>query len=116
MDKIIISNLQVPVHIGTMPNEQDQPTRLRLDLELSCHLEQAGRSDALSDTLDYFTLEEELYRTASGIRCQLLEYLAERLAELLLSKKEILSCQIKITKPGVMRYSDPVSIIINRSK
>lgn len=116
MDKIVISNLKVPVHIGTMPNEQDEATLLRLDLELFCSLAEAGKSDALSDTLDYFTLEEELYRTASGIRCQLLEYLAERLAAVLLSKKEIFSCQIKITKPGVMRYSDPVSIVINREK
>ena len=72
MDKIIISDLRLPVIVGTLPEERTRRQEIAIDLELDLDLAAAGRSDDLTDTVDYAEIERrvvELAARACQARC-----------------------------------------------
>src|SRR5258705_410753 len=56
MDTIILSGIRALGCHGVLPEEQARPQPFEVDVELSVDLRPAGRSDVLSDTIDYDSL------------------------------------------------------------
>ena len=56
MDTIILSGIRALGSHGVLPEEQARPQPFEVDVELSVDLAPAGRSDVLSDTIDYDAL------------------------------------------------------------
>src|SRR5258707_13250050 len=56
MDTIILSGIRALGAHGVLPEEQGRPQPFEVDVELSVDLAPAGRSDVLSDTIDYDAL------------------------------------------------------------
>jgi dihydroneopterin aldolase/2-amino-4-hydroxy-6-hydroxymethyldihydropteridine diphosphokinase len=61
-------------------------------------LRAAGQSDDLGDTLDYGALVEMVAKVVSGERFQLLERLAERIAEVVLGDARATSVTVSVRK------------------
>src|SRR3977135_1693019 len=53
MDTIILAGIRALGAHGVLPEEQGRPQPFEVDVELSVDLASAGRSDVLSDTIDY---------------------------------------------------------------
>ncbi|MCU1353812.1 MAG: dihydroneopterin aldolase [Acidimicrobiales bacterium] len=70
---------------GALPEEQDRPQPLELDLDVVADLAPAGASDELSDTIDYGALCALVDGVVTGERFTLLERLAARVAEVVLA-------------------------------
>jgi len=69
---------------GARPEEQDRAQPFELDVDLAVDLRTAGASDSLPDTVDYGALAAAVELVVAGEHHQLLERLAERVAEELL--------------------------------
>jgi dihydroneopterin aldolase len=80
MDTIILSGLRALGAHGVLPEEQGRPQPFEIDLELSVDLGAAGRSDALSDTVDYDGLAARVVQIVEAGGLSLLETLADRIA------------------------------------
>ena len=84
MDRIFLRGMRFMACHGVLPHEQEVPQPFEVDVELGLSLRAAGESDDLDDTVNY----AKVYRTVSsimnGASKQLIEALAEEIAEDLL--------------------------------
>lgn len=118
MDRIELRGLRaVGVH-GVNPEEQDRPQPWEVDLDLELDLSVAGRSDALSDTVDYGAVSVAVAQIISTERHQLLEKLAHRIAESLLADPKIAGVGVNIRKvrPPVPVDLATSGVAIHRSR
>jgi dihydroneopterin aldolase len=88
-----------------------------IELELGCDLRRAGRSDRLVHTIDYAEIYRAVREVAAEREHRLVEALAERIAEALLSRFPLESCTVSVRKPtpvaGNLRHA---GVRIHRSK
>jgi 7,8-dihydroneopterin aldolase/epimerase/oxygenase len=81
MDRIELHGLRAVGTHGALPEEQFRAQPFEFDLDLQVNLRPAGQSDDLADTVDYGALAESVERVITKERFQLLERLAERIAD-----------------------------------
>ena len=116
MDKIIISDLRLPVIVGTLPGERTRRQEIAIDLELAIDLADAGRSDNLRDTADYAEIERRVIETAENSSFLLIEALAGAIGRLALSFDRVEGCRVRITKPRALRRARSVAVEMNFAK
>lgn len=115
MDTIFIHELQVPVVIGVFPEERTQTQTLLLDLETSFDISDAANSDELSKTIDYSVLCQSILEFVSTTQFQLIETLAEKIAQHLKDQFNLSQVRLKLTKrPIDMQDVDCVGVEIQR--
>jgi FolB domain-containing protein len=115
MDQIHIRNLKLSVVIGVYPRERKVPQAVIVDLALHTDLQKAGRSDRLTDTIDYAALVKRVRKAASRNRFRLLEALAEHLADLCLRARRIAAVDVTVSKPGALPGIS-AAVAIHRSR
>jgi dihydroneopterin aldolase len=79
-DSIELRGLRALGTHGLLPEELERAQPFEVDLDLEVDLRQAGRSDALGDTVDYGAVTAAVAAVVSGPHAALLEHLAERIA------------------------------------
>ena len=120
MDRIFLRGMRFMACHGVLPHEQEVSQPFEVDVELGLSLRTAGESDDLDDTVNY----AKVYRTVSsimnGASKQLIESLAEELAEVLLGQFYALRwVRVTVHKPtapidGI--FSDVGVTILRRRK
>ena len=116
MDIIFIHDLRLETVIGVHPWERDQPRTLRLDLELGADIRPAAATDRLEDTLDYQAVAQRISDLAAASDVQLVETLAERIADLLLQEFAVPWLRLTLRKPGVPSGAAAAGVIIERQR
>jgi 7,8-dihydroneopterin aldolase/epimerase/oxygenase len=116
MDYIHLRNLRAYSYMGVLPAERELGQWLSLDLSLGVDLSPAGESDRLEDTLDYRDLIRQAQIQMETAECELLEHLAEQIANLGLAYPQLQSITLTLTKlaPPIPNYSGTVAIEITR--
>ena len=100
LDKIIIKNLEVFAYHGVLPEEKEQGQTFIVSMTLFLDTFLAGSNDDLSETINYAELSESTHEFISDTQFDLIETIAEKLAEHLLSKYgSIDKITIEIKKP-----------------
>jgi dihydroneopterin aldolase len=116
-DVILLEGIEVPSALGVTEAERQMRRPVRLDLELGFDLSRAGRTDDLSETIDYGEIYEVVAKVASGREHKLVEALGERIADALFENFPIdsVSLTVRKSKPiaGVL---DSAGIRINRRR
>jgi len=85
-DRIELRGLRAVGTHGVLPEEHQRAQPFEVDLDVEVDLSDAGRSDALDDTIDYGALCEAVAEVIGGPHAQLLEYLAARIAQAALDR------------------------------
>jgi len=115
MDQIHIRQLKLSAVIGVCPREREAPQPVIVDLALHTDLQVAGRSDRLADTVDYAALVERVRKAVAESRFQLLEALAQHIADLCLCDQRIAAVDVAVDKPGALPGIG-VAVVIHRSR
>ena len=84
-DRIELRGLRALGTHGVLPEEQQRAQPFVVDVDLYRDLTAAGRTDALADTVDYGALATSLEAVIAGPHADLLEHLAQRLADVALA-------------------------------
>ena len=84
-DRIELRGLRVDAICGVLPHERTTPQPLELDIDITADLATAGATDDLGDTIDYGAVTAGAAHVAATLRPQLLEHLAERVADAVLA-------------------------------
>jgi len=116
MDRVFIENLTIETVIGIFDWERDIRQTVSLDLEMDFDIRQAAATDAIADTLDYKAVAKRLIRFVERSEFQLVETLAEKCAAIVLAEFPVERLKLKLSKPGAVRGSSAVGVIIERSK
>jgi dihydroneopterin aldolase len=86
---------------GATPSEKELGQPFIVDLELEVDLKASGASDDLRDTVDYSRVYRAVKETVEGPSRNLLESLAEGLAQELLRTFPLDGVRVRVTKPQV---------------
>jgi dihydroneopterin aldolase len=116
MDTIRIRGLKVETIIGVHAWEKKLPRTLVIDLELAADVARAARSDALADALDYHAVAQAASAFVAASRFQLIETLAQRLAEKLQTEFAVGWLKLEVHKPGAVAGAQDISVSIERGK
>ena len=115
-DKVFIEDLRVETVIGIFDWEREIKQAVSISLEMAFDIRRAGETDDIADTLDYKAVAKRLIQFVETSEFQLVESLAERCAAIVLEEFPVNWLRLKLGKPGAVRGSSAVGVIIERSK
>ncbi len=98
-DRILLEGIQTPAALGVTAAERRMRRPVLLDLEVEYDLRAAGRSDRIRDTLHYKRIFEVVEDVAGNQEHKLVEALAERIANAVLSKFAADAVVVSVRKP-----------------
>jgi len=101
MDKLIIKEIELIGHCGITEEERISGQRLSVDIELFADITSAANSDRLQDSIDYVGVCNLIVSIGSEGKFNLLETLAERMAQEVLGKYNVSEILIRLRKPSV---------------
>ncbi len=114
MDIIFIRDLRIDTVIGIYDWERSIRQTVSLDLELATDIRRAAASDAIDDTLNYKAVAKRVIAFVEESRFQLVETLAERVAELVLAEFGVPWLRLTLNKGGAVRGARGVGVVIER--
>ena len=114
-DIVFIEDLKIQTTIGVFDWEREIRQTVSLDLEMAFDIRKAAESDHIEDTLDYKAVSKRLIKFVEDSDFQLGESLAERCAAIVLDEFPVSRLRMKLSKPGAVRGSSAVGVIIERS-
>jgi FolB domain-containing protein len=116
MDRILISDLAVRCIIGVNEWERRKRQDLVINLAISADLRRAGKSDRFEDTVDYAGIKKRIVDMAEQSQYHLLEAMAEAVAEICLDNPAVTGVQVRVDKPGALRFARSVAVEITRER
>ena len=116
MDKIFLHELKVETIIGIWEWERRIRQTVVIDLEMSADIAKAAATDDVADTLNYKSVAKRIQSFVADSSFQLVETLAEKIAEIIRKEFEVAWVRVKVHKPGAIRGSRDVGIDIERGE
>ena len=116
MDIVYISDLKVDTVIGIFDWERRIRQTVSLDLEMATDIRKAAASDHIDDALDYKNIGKRVIQFIEDSDFQLVETLAERVADVVREEFEVAWLKLRLSKPGALRGSRDVGVIIERGE
>src|ERR1700722_2832722 len=116
MDKIFIHALKTEAIIGIFDWERQGKQTVIIDIEISADIPKAALSDSIGDTLNYKKVAKRVLAFVEGSQFHLVETLAEHVAMLLLDVFSIAWVRISLSKPGAIRSSRDVGVLLERDR
>lgn len=116
MDIVYIRELKIETVIGIFDWERKIRQTVSLDVEMATDIAKAATSDSIEDTLDYKAVAKRLIAFIEASEFQLVETLAEKVCEIILSEFSVPWVKLQLSKPGAVRGSRDVGIIIERGE
>ncbi|MFQ6005629.1 MAG: dihydroneopterin aldolase [Woeseia sp.] len=114
MDTIFLHDLRVETIIGICEWERKIRQTVSIDLEIGADGNRAAASDRVEETLDYKKVAKRVQRFVAESSFQLVETLAERIAETVIGEFGVPWVEVCVSKPGAVRGAKDVGIRIRR--
>lgn len=115
-DVVFIEALKVDTVIGVYEWEKSIQQTLQFDIEMRTDIRAAAQIDDLSKTVDYAEVSEDVVKLTKANQAELIETVAEKVAQHILAEYQVVSCRIKLRKLGAVASTKSVGVIIERSK
>jgi dihydroneopterin aldolase len=116
MDIIYLSDLKIETVVGIYGWERQIKQTVVLDLAMATDIRQAAITDRIEDTLNYKAVAKRLIEFVSHSDFQLIETLAESVAEIVMTEFSVSWIRVKLNKPGAVRGARDVGVIIERGQ
>jgi dihydroneopterin aldolase len=116
MDIVYISDLRIETIIGIYDWEREIRQIVSIDLEMASDNRKAAVTESIEDALNYKAVAKRLIQFAERSEFQLVETLAERMAEIILEEFDVNWLRLKLGKPGAVTGSREVGVIIERGE
>lgn len=117
-DRLVLRGLRAHGHHGVFDFEKRDGQPFVVDVVLGLDARKAAGGDDLSATVHYGTLAENLHAVISAEPVDLIETLAQRLADVCLSEPPVEWVEVTVHKPEapIEVAFDDVSLTIHRSR
>ena len=114
MDWIFIEGFRGQTVIGIHDSELHRPQPVVIDVHAGVSHARACDSDRIDDTIDYSVVRSRLLRLLAEHRLQLLEALAEAIADILIGEFGAACVRVKVVKPNKFDDLQAVGVQIER--
>ncbi len=115
-DRIFLRGLAAECIIGFIDWERRVRQTVVVDLELPVDCRKAAATDDVADTVDYKRVAKRVLAYIEASEFKLVETLAHRLALLLLEEFGVEWVRVSLNKPGAIRNSRDVGVVIERGR
>lgn len=118
MDRVALHGLKARGHHGVLPREREEGQTFVVDLVLGLDTRPAAAGDDLTLTVHYGVVAEEVVAIVQGDPVDLIETLAERIAQQCLKHEPVREVEVTVHKPDapISVPFDDVTITIIRSR
>jgi dihydroneopterin aldolase len=113
MMKVFVRDLVLPARIGVYQHEKLGTQRVRINLELAA-AEHPAIKDELNNVVNYADLVEQVRAIVDEGHINLVETLADRIAQACLVDRRVQSAKVRIEKLDVFPEADSVGVEIER--
>ena len=114
MDIVFIDDLRIETIIGIYDWEREIRQVVAIDLEMATDNTKTAATESIDDALNYKAVAKRLIQFVGESEFQLVETLAERIAEIVLNEFNVPWMKLKLSKPGAVTGSKAVGVIIER--
>jgi len=116
VDIIFLHGLEVDCVIGVWEWERRITQKIVIDLDMGWDITKSASSDDLSDTLSYKDVSKRVSAHVQNVKANLVERLAEDIANILLSEFGCQWCRVRVNKPGAVTGSKDVGVVVERGE
>jgi dihydroneopterin aldolase len=116
MDIVFIRELRAETVIGIYDWERNIRQPVIIDLEMAWDVTAAAASDNIADALDYKAVGKRIHGFVEAGQFQLVETLAERIAEILLAEFGVPWLRLTVNKTGALSVARDVGVVIERGR
>ncbi|MFP8962508.1 dihydroneopterin aldolase [Streptomyces nanhaiensis] len=118
MDRVALRGLRIRGHHGVFEREREQGQTFVVDLAMGLDTRPAAAGDDLARTVHYGIVAEEVAAIVGGEPVDLIETLAQRIADQCLTHDAVREVEVTVHKPEapVTVPFDDVTITIKRSR
>ena len=114
MDTIFLRKLKVDTVVGIWDWERKIRQTVSIDLDMATDIQRAAASDSIEDTLNYKGVAKRILSFVEESSFQLVETLAEQIAQIILQEFAVPWVRVRVCKPGAIRNSKDVGVLIER--
>lgn len=115
-DIVFIEDLRIDTIIGIYDWEREVKQTIALDIEMAADNTRPAATESIDDALNYKAVAKRMIAFTEQSQFQLVETLAERLAEIIMNEFNVPWCRLKLSKLGAVTGSKSVGVIIERSQ
>ena len=115
-DKIYVEDLRVKATIGIFDWEKKIKQDVSISYEIPHDNVRAAKADAIEATTDYKSITKGIISFVEKNKFELVETFAEKIAEMVIKDFNIDEIRLRVSKPGALRFSKDVGVIIERDK
>ena len=116
MDIVFIRELRADTVIGVYDWERRVRQTVVLDLELASNNRRAAASDQIDDAMDYAAISARVLSFIEASEFQLIETMAERVAEVIIEEFAVPWLRLRLSKPGAVAQARDVGVLIERGE
>lgn len=113
-DIVFIKDLRIDTIIGIYDWEREVKQTISLDIEMAGDNTVAAQSENIDDALNYKAVAKRLIAYTEESEFQLVETLAEKLANIILTEFNVPWLRLKLSKLGAVTGSHSVGVVIER--
>jgi len=114
--KVFVRDLMLTCMIGVHGHERRARQRVRVNLTLDVAASARSAADSLAGVVDYETIVDGIRRLADAGHINLVETLAERIADLALADRRVLATTVKVEKIDVFADAASVGVELTRRR
>lgn len=115
-DTIFLHDLKVETVIGIWEWERRIRQLVSIDLEMGTDIRAAAKEDSIEATLNYKAVAKRVQQFVSESEYQLVETLAEKIAEIVLDEFDTPWIKVRVSKPRAVSGANDVGVQIHREK
>ncbi|MGW7352354.1 dihydroneopterin aldolase [Streptomyces sp. Z26] len=118
MDRVALRGLRARGHHGVFEREREEGQTFVVDVVLGLDTRPAAEGDDLTRTVHYGVVAEEVVAVVAGEPVDLIETLAQRVADTCLAHPEVQEVEVVVHKPEapITVPFDDVTLTIKRSR
>jgi dihydroneopterin aldolase len=116
MDAIFLNEMRVETIVGIWDWERKTKQFVSIDLEMGADIKKAALTDNIEDTLNYKGVSKRIRKFVEDSDFQLVETMAEKIAEIILVEFNVPWVKVRVNKPGAIRGSKDVGVFITRTQ
>ncbi|SAK69632.1 Dihydroneopterin aldolase [Caballeronia fortuita] len=116
MDIVYIEGLTGETVVGIDKSELHDPQTVRMSLAIGVATLRACATDRIEDTINYAAVREAIHVLLASHGVQLLEALAERIAQMVIADFGAQWVRVVLAKPAKFDDVDAVGVVIERRR
>ena len=113
---VFVRDLVLDAMIGAYDHERDKPQRVRVNLDLQVEMRAGPPTDNLADVVSYDTMIASVREILNAGHVNLVETLAERIAERCLIDRRVKVAKVRVEKLDVFPEAASIGVEIERKR